>query len=282
MSLRDVIALIIFYSLIWVAVAFGIYSVARAVIYIPYSDILLVGSAQAIGYFAALVTLVAPAGLGVRDAAFAWAVKAALPSRSFAVGSLISIAVRGVMTVGEVIYVALVTTVGRRQGWTIHTGILHPSQEETEPRPRKRRGPHPRNPLGDAGRRTGVRTWSDRDAGAELEGGEGEEEGDEQAVAGDGGERQRPEQVPGEEPEGGEEEAGPRPGGARIQSTPRQVRTSSQTIAAPKSASAATRTVPWSRPVSRAKVVGIERWLVRLWFFPASPNACSQSQPNAR
>ena len=132
MSLRDVIALILFYSLIWVAVAFGIYSVARAVIFIPYSDILLVGSAQAIGYFAALVTLVAPAGLGVRDAAFAWAVKAALPSRSFAVGSLISIAVRGVMTVGEVIYVALVTTVGRRQGWTIHTGVLHPSQEETE------------------------------------------------------------------------------------------------------------------------------------------------------
>ncbi len=132
MSLRDVIALIVYYSLVWVAVAFGIYSVARSVTYIPYSDILLVGSAQAIGYFAALVTLVAPAGLGVRDAAFAWAVKAALPGRSFAVGSLISIAVRGVMTVGELIYVAGVTAIGRRNGWSIHTGILHPSQEEQE------------------------------------------------------------------------------------------------------------------------------------------------------
>jgi glycosyltransferase 2 family protein len=132
MSLRDEIALIIYYSLVWLAVAFGIYSVARSVTYIPYSDILLVGSAQAIGYFAALVTLVAPAGLGVRDAAFAWAVKAALPGRSFAVGSLISIAVRGVMTVGELIYVAGVTAIGRRQGWTIHTGILHPSPEEQE------------------------------------------------------------------------------------------------------------------------------------------------------
>jgi glycosyltransferase 2 family protein len=130
MSLRDVIALLIYYSLIWLAVAFGIYSVARSVTYIPYSDILLVGSAQAIGYFAALVTLVAPAGLGVRDAAFAWAVKAALPGRSFAVGSLISIAVRGVMTVGELIYVALVTAMGRREGWSIATGILHPSAEE--------------------------------------------------------------------------------------------------------------------------------------------------------
>jgi glycosyltransferase 2 family protein len=132
MSLRDVIALIVYFSMIWLVVAFGIYSVARSVTYIPYNDILLVGSAQAIGYFAALVTLVAPAGLGVRDAAFAWAVKAALPSRSFAVGSLISIAVRGVMTITELLYVAVVTAMGRREGWSIHTGILHPSQEEEE------------------------------------------------------------------------------------------------------------------------------------------------------
>ena len=61
----------------------------------PPSDILIVGSAQAFGYVAALVTLVAPAGLGIRDAAFAWAVKVAAPGGSFAVGSLIAIAVRG-------------------------------------------------------------------------------------------------------------------------------------------------------------------------------------------
>lgn len=128
--LRGVLALIAYYSLNWVVVAFGIYSVARSVTYIPYGDILLVGSAQAIGYFAALVTLVAPAGLGVRDAAFAWAVKAAVPSGKFAVGSLIAIAVRGVMTVGEIVYVAAVTALGRRQGWSVATGILHPSPDE--------------------------------------------------------------------------------------------------------------------------------------------------------
>jgi hypothetical protein len=130
MSLRDVVALIVYYSLNWLVISFGVYAVARSVTHIPYNDILLVGSAQAIGYFAALVTLVAPAGLGVRDAAFAWAVKAALPGRSFAVGSLISIAVRGVTTVAELLYVGAVTAVGRRQGWTIHTGILRPSPEE--------------------------------------------------------------------------------------------------------------------------------------------------------
>jgi hypothetical protein len=128
--LRGVLALIVYYSLNWIVVAFGIYSVARSVTFIPFSDVLLVGSAQAIGYFAALVTLVAPAGLGVRDAAFAWAVKAAIPSGRFAVGSLIAIAVRGVMTVAEIIYVVAVTAIGRRMGWSVATGILHPSPAE--------------------------------------------------------------------------------------------------------------------------------------------------------
>jgi hypothetical protein len=129
-SLRGVLSLIVFYTLNWVVVAFGIYCVARSVTHIPFNDILLVGSAQAIGYFAALVTLIAPAGLGVRDAAFAWAVKAAVPGNSFAVGSLIAIAVRGVLTVTELLYVAAVTVLGRREGWSVATGVFHPSLEE--------------------------------------------------------------------------------------------------------------------------------------------------------
>jgi glycosyltransferase 2 family protein len=133
-SLRGVLSLIVFYSLNWFVVAFGIYCVARSVTSVPFSDLLLVGSAQAIGYFAALVTLVAPAGLGVRDAAFAWAVKAAVGG-SFALGSLIAIAVRGVMTVGELLYVGAVTLLGRREGWSVATGILHPSPEEQEAGP---------------------------------------------------------------------------------------------------------------------------------------------------
>jgi hypothetical protein len=134
-SVGGIVALIAFYSLNWFVVALGIYCVARSVTFIPFDDILLVGSAQAIGYFAALVTLVAPAGLGVRDAAFAWAVKAAVPGRSFAVGSLIAIAVRGVMTVAEILYVGAVTALGRREGWSVATGILHPSAEELEAGP---------------------------------------------------------------------------------------------------------------------------------------------------
>jgi glycosyltransferase 2 family protein len=131
-SLRGVIALVAFYVLNWAVVAVGLYCVARSVAEIPLGDIPIVGSAQAVGYVAALVTLIAPAGLGIRDAAFAWAVKVAVPSGSFAVGSLIAIAVRGVLTVVEVIFVAIVTALGRREGWSIPTGVLHPSPEEEE------------------------------------------------------------------------------------------------------------------------------------------------------
>jgi glycosyltransferase 2 family protein len=129
-SLRGIVVLLGFYALNWGVVAIGLYCVARSVSEIPLSEILTVGSAQAVGYVAALVTLVAPAGLGIRDAAFAWAVKVAVPGQSFALASLIAIVVRGVMTVVELIYVGAVTALGKREGWSIPTGIVHPSPEE--------------------------------------------------------------------------------------------------------------------------------------------------------
>jgi glycosyltransferase 2 family protein len=129
-SMRGVLALVGFYLFNWLIVSVGIYCVARSVTPIGADQILAVGAAQAVGYVAALLTLVAPAGLGIRDAAFAWAIKGAVPGQSFAVGSLIALVVRGVLTVVEVVYVAVVTAMGRREGWSIHTGVLHPSPEE--------------------------------------------------------------------------------------------------------------------------------------------------------
>ncbi len=134
MPMRGVITMTLYYLSVWGVVALGMYCVARSVTSIPltFSEVLTVGSAQAVGYVAALVTLVAPAGLGIRDAAFAWAVKGAVPDNSFAIGSLIAIAVRGVLTVVELLYVGLVTALGRREGWSIPTGIVHASPEEEE------------------------------------------------------------------------------------------------------------------------------------------------------
>jgi glycosyltransferase 2 family protein len=130
MPMRGVIVVLTFFVFNWGVVALGLYCVGRSVSPISAGDIPIVGAAQAIGYVAALATLVAPAGLGVRDAAFAWALKVAMPGHSFAVASLIAIVVRGVLTVVEIVYVAIVTAMGRREGWSIHTGVLHPSPEE--------------------------------------------------------------------------------------------------------------------------------------------------------
>jgi hypothetical protein len=132
MSLRGVIAVMAFYIFNWGVIGVGIWCVARSVSPISASDIPVVASAQAFGYLAALATLVAPAGLGIRDAAFAWAVKVAMPGNSFAVASLLAIVVRGVQTLVEIIYVGIVTVMGRREGWAIHTGVLHPSPEEVK------------------------------------------------------------------------------------------------------------------------------------------------------
>ena len=119
MPIRGVLTMLLFYAFTWCVAGVGVYLVARSVRFVPFSDLPTVGSAQAIGYVAALVTLVAPAGLGVRDAAFAWTVKVALPGRSFALGSLIAIVVRAVLTVVEVAYVGAVTALGRRRGWSL-------------------------------------------------------------------------------------------------------------------------------------------------------------------
>jgi hypothetical protein len=114
MPFRGILAMLAFYLMNWGVAAVGVYFTARSVHYLPFSKIPTVGSAQALGVVAATLSVVAPAGLGVRDAAFAWAVKVALPGGSFAVGAVIAIAVRFMLTLVELLYVGAVTAIGRR------------------------------------------------------------------------------------------------------------------------------------------------------------------------
>jgi glycosyltransferase 2 family protein len=150
--LRGILLMLGYYAMTWAVAGVGVFFVARSVHNFPISDLPVVGSAQAFGYVAALVTLVAPAGLGVRDAAFAWAVKAALPSHSFAVGAVIAIAVRAVLTVTELCYVGLVTMVGRREARG-DTGWEQVSREaEASPlTPRPESEPAPVTPRAESG-----------------------------------------------------------------------------------------------------------------------------------
>lgn len=135
MPMKGVVVMIGLYAFNWSLIGLGVFFVARAVSFISVSDIPLIASAQAVGYVATLVTLVAPAGLGVRDAAFAWTVKEAVSGRSFALGSLIAIAARAVLTVVEVIYAGVVTLIGRRQGWALAPGLEGAESEGEEGEP---------------------------------------------------------------------------------------------------------------------------------------------------
>lgn len=181
MSLGGVLAMLCFYAFNWCVVGVGVYFAANAVHDIPLSKLAAVGSAQALAFVAALVSLVTPAGLGVRDAVFAGAVKVALPGRSLAVGAAIAIAVRAVLTLVELVYVGGVTLVARRE--ERRGSLAGPEALE-------------RNPV------------------EELEGGEGEQQAVQHPVAGDGGEGQDPDHVPGQEPRRGEQQAEAGPGGA--------------------------------------------------------------------
>ncbi len=114
MRFRAVTAVYFAYVGIWAIMGIGVYFAARSVHFFDFGDLPFVAASQMIGFLAAVVSAVTPAGLGVRDAAFAWAVKVVLPSGSFGVGAAIAIAVRATQTVVELIYVGAVTLIWRR------------------------------------------------------------------------------------------------------------------------------------------------------------------------
>ena len=116
MPFRSVIEIYGFFLLTWSVMGIGAYFAVRSVLAVELDDAIIVVSSQAIGYLAAIASAVFPAGLGVKDAAFAWSVKVALPNESFAVGAALAIAVRAVQTVVELAYIALVTVITRPLG----------------------------------------------------------------------------------------------------------------------------------------------------------------------
>ncbi|MEX0620104.1 MAG: hypothetical protein WD181_00800 [Solirubrobacterales bacterium] len=134
MSFGGVLAVYGCYLVLWSVMGIGVFFAARSVYQVALVDFPIVAAAQMIGYLAAVVSAVMPAGLGVRDAAFAWGVKAALPSGSFGVGAVIAIAVRATQTVVELIYVGAVTWYARRRRIEEEslTDLVHEAEAEKE------------------------------------------------------------------------------------------------------------------------------------------------------
>jgi hypothetical protein len=161
MPMRGVVAMLIYYTATWVVIGFGLFFVARSVHGLDVSELPVVVSAEALGFCAAVMTLVFPGGLGIRDGAFAWALKVAFGG-SFAVAAAVAIAARVVLTGVEVTYVALVSSIAAR------------------------------------GAPAGSVTGSQGDAVDQLEGGQPEHRPAEDAVAGNSGQGESPDHVPGQ------------------------------------------------------------------------------------
>jgi hypothetical protein len=106
--------MLVYYAGTWLVIGVGLFFVARSVHAIGAGDLPTVVAAEALGYCAAVMTLVFPGGLGIRDGAFAWALKVAFGG-SFAVAAAIAIAARLVLTAVEVSYVAMVGLIASRQ-----------------------------------------------------------------------------------------------------------------------------------------------------------------------
>ncbi len=115
----QVLALYGAYVLLWGVMGLGVFMVAKSVHFLSLGDLPYVAASQTIGFLAAVVSAVVPAGLGVRDTAFAWAVQTTLPSGSFAVAAALAIAVRAAQTVTELIYVGAVATATRKEPETM-------------------------------------------------------------------------------------------------------------------------------------------------------------------
>ena len=114
LSPRQVLGMFAYYAATWAVMGTGMYCVARAIYPAAGSDWSVIASAQALAFCAAVITLVFPGGLGIRDGAFAWAMKTAVPGNSFAVAAAVALLARIALSASEVIYAGAMAAARRR------------------------------------------------------------------------------------------------------------------------------------------------------------------------
>jgi hypothetical protein len=94
----------------WVAVGLGVVGFAAALHPLELEDVAYAAAAYPVAFCVAVVTFLAPGGLGTRDAALAVSLAAVLPG---AVATAIAVGFRIFQTAIELIYVAATTALGR-------------------------------------------------------------------------------------------------------------------------------------------------------------------------
>lgn len=110
LSPARVAVLLVVYILSWLAVGTGVFAFASALHPVGVEDYPYVAAAQAVAFGVAVATVVAPSGLGPRDAALAAALAVVLP---LTVATAIAVAFRLFQTAVELAFVGAVAWAGR-------------------------------------------------------------------------------------------------------------------------------------------------------------------------
>lgn len=101
------------YVACWAVVGLGVYAFASALTPLDASDLPYIAAAYPVAFCVAVLTFIVPSGLGTRDAALATAMAAVLAG---AVATAIAVAFRIFQTAVELLYVAAVAALDKRQG----------------------------------------------------------------------------------------------------------------------------------------------------------------------
>ena len=115
LSPPQLLGLFAYYAATWAVMGIGMFCIAKAIYPAAFSDWSVIASAQALAFCAAVITLVFPGGLGIRDGAFAWAMKSVVPDSSFAVAAAVALTARIALTASEVVYAGVMTAAQRHR-----------------------------------------------------------------------------------------------------------------------------------------------------------------------
>lgn len=108
-----VLGFVLVYVVLWLLVGVSLFAFAAALHPVGLEDLPYVAASYSVGFCAAVLTFVVPAGLGTRDAIIAAALDVALPG-GLAIAIAIAVAFRIFQTLCELVYLGVATLIGRR------------------------------------------------------------------------------------------------------------------------------------------------------------------------
>jgi uncharacterized membrane protein YbhN (UPF0104 family) len=103
----QVLEILFLYTICWVIQGIGIYFLFKSFLVIPINSLLLIAGIHAFSWVVGFVTIITPAGLGVKEGIFSYFLTTVLPSGVSVLGALV---VRIWGTIGELLYFLIFST----------------------------------------------------------------------------------------------------------------------------------------------------------------------------